>query len=90
MKIGEGAFYECSSLTSITIPEGVKKIGKEAFRYCSFLIDITILNKDLKIKANTFYKSKRKGFMQTIHGYSDSTAQKYAEKYGLTFVPIVD
>ena len=32
--IGESAFYECSSLTSITIPEGVTSIGNRAFWNC--------------------------------------------------------
>ena len=33
--IGNYAFYNCSSLTTITIPEGVTSIGPEAFAYCS-------------------------------------------------------
>ncbi len=32
--IGEYAFYECSSLTSIEIPAGVTSIGSSAFRFC--------------------------------------------------------
>ena len=31
------AFYNCSSLTSITIPSSVTSIGSEAFRYCTNL-----------------------------------------------------
>ena len=30
-EIGKGAFYYCTSLHAITIPQFVKKIGKEAF-----------------------------------------------------------
>ena len=32
--IGDRAFYWCSSLTSITIPEGVTSIGNSAFIFC--------------------------------------------------------
>ena len=40
--IGNSAFSSCSSLTSITIPEGVTSIGISAFFNCSSLTSITI------------------------------------------------
>ena len=40
--IGDFAFDYCSSLTSITIPEGVTSIGSYAFRKCSNLTTISI------------------------------------------------
>ena len=40
--IGEGAFWSCSSLTAITIPEGVTSIGDCAFEGCRSLTAITI------------------------------------------------
>ena len=40
--IGDNAFYLCSGLTSITIPEGVTSIGDLAFCGCSGLTSITI------------------------------------------------
>jgi len=40
--IGEDAFWGCSRLTSITIPDSVTSIGKYAFSRCTSLTSITI------------------------------------------------
>ncbi len=40
--IGEGAFYNCKSLTAINIPASVTSIGAEAFAGCNNLTDINI------------------------------------------------
>ena len=41
-KVGNNAFYGCSSLTSVAIPEGVTSIGNSAFDSCSALTSVTI------------------------------------------------
>ncbi|MBQ4144338.1 MAG: leucine-rich repeat domain-containing protein, partial [Thermoguttaceae bacterium] len=40
--IGKRAFYECKSLTSVTIPESVTSIGDHAFSWCKSLTSVTI------------------------------------------------
>ena len=42
--IGKRAFYYCSGLTSVTIPNSVTIIGELAFNNCSGLTSITIPN----------------------------------------------
>ena len=40
--IGMAAFWGCSGLTSVTIPNSVTSIGNEAFRGCSSLTSVTL------------------------------------------------
>jgi len=42
--IGGSAFWQCTSLTAITIPNSVTSIGYEAFRDCTSLASVTIPN----------------------------------------------
>ena len=42
--LGKGAFFNCDSLTSVTIPDGVTSIGNYAFFNCDSLTSVTIGN----------------------------------------------
>ncbi len=54
-KIFDGAFRNCSSLTSIEIPNSVTSIGSYAFRGCSSLTSIEIPNSVTNIGDYAFY-----------------------------------
>ena len=53
--IGSYAFYKCTSLTTITLPEGVTSIESCAFFSCTSLTSITIPEGVTSIEERTFY-----------------------------------
>ena len=53
--IGNTAFLNCSSLTSVTIPSSVTSIGSSAFERCSGLASVTIPSGVTSIGYRTFW-----------------------------------
>ena len=54
--IGDRAFDSCTSLASITVPNGVTSIGEKAFEYCRNLTSITIPDSVISIDENAFLR----------------------------------
>ncbi len=54
-RIGDDAFYDCSSLSSVTIPNSVTSIGDDAFYNCYRLSSVTIPNSVTSIGDDAFY-----------------------------------
>lgn len=53
-KIGRSAFAWCTSLRSVTLPQGLEDIASQAFAYCGNLTEINIPSSVKHIGANTF------------------------------------
>ena len=54
--IGDDAFRDCDSLTSVTIPDSVTSIGNRAFSGCISLESVTIPDSVTSIGSNAFNK----------------------------------
>jgi hypothetical protein len=52
--IGDYAFYQCGSLTNVTLPGSVTNIGIYAFGYCSNLVNVTIPESVVRIADFAF------------------------------------
>lgn len=91
--IGQWAFSYCS-LESISFPESVINIDGAALSKCIHLKSVTILNPDCEIYdyagtiSNLSYDTDEPYFNGTIYGYTNSTAQAYADKYSYKFVSL--
>ena len=53
--IGDHAFWDCSGLTSVTIPDGVTSIGGDAFSGCAALTSVTIPGSVTNVGQYAFY-----------------------------------
>ncbi len=86
--IGKRAFNNCSSLTSITIPDSVTSIGNHAFYYCSKLTSITIPDSVTNIETYAFFGCS--GLISVKIGNGVTSIGSNAFSSGLTRVDISD
>ncbi len=71
MSIGQYAFSGCTSLTSATIPNGIRKIGYGAFRDCIGLTNITIPNSVWKIDNLAFWGCSNLSYVDLSEGLTN-------------------
>ena len=88
--IGEEAFRDCSSLTSITIPDGVTSIGGFAFMGCGNLTSITIPDGVTSIESYAFYGCTRLTRVTTPDGVTSIGSRAFAYCRSLTSITIPD
>lgn len=104
--IGEGAFYHCTDMVSVTLPAGLKEIETYAFSQCTSLEELVIPDgverlyfsvKDCpNLKKVVIPESVKEiwGFERcenvTIYGKSDSEAEVFAVKKNFPFVALDD
>ena len=70
--IGDSAFSYCSSLTGVTVPDGVTSIGDRAFYSCRNLTEITIPESVVSIGAGAFDSCKAlKKIIVVYHSYAE-------------------
>ena len=86
--IGEQAFWDCSGLTSVTIPNGVTSIGFQAFWNCSGLTSVTIGNSVTSIGEQAFYKCSGLTSVTIPNSVTSIGEQAFWNCSGLTSVTI--
>ena len=86
--IGPSAFSDCSSLTSITIPNSVTSIGSIAFSNCSSLTSITIPNSVTSIGSIAFSDCSSLTSITIPNSVSSIGSEVFAGCSGLTSVTI--
>lgn len=82
-EIASWAFDTCSSLRGMVIPANVEYVGSYAFDECDNLKKIDVLSTKCKLESD----SNTLGIPGTtvVYGYSGTTAETYANRYGYTF-----
>ena len=73
--VGDGAFYGCPNMTSITMPDSVTSIGGFAFRDCSSLTTVTFHGNAPKAGGKVF-----EGATPTI--YRKPEAKSWGQTWG--------
>ena len=84
--VGDGAFRGCSSLKTVTLPQGTSVIAENAFRDCTSLEAVLIPDSVEYFTDNPQGSGIFSGSpLVTVYGLADSAAQEFCGLLGLPF-----
>lgn len=93
-EIGSNAFYNCTSLKSVTIqdnkPSCVKKIGRQTFMFCSELTYISILDSVTEIGSEAFHQCEKLDTVTIPEGVTSVADGMFRYCYSLHTVTLPD
>ncbi len=86
--IGSSAFSDCSSLTSVTIPDSVTSIGHSAFRDCSSLTSVTIPDSVTSIEGCAFFGCSSLSSVTIPNSVTSIGSHAFSDCFGLTSIAV--
>ena len=93
-EIGSNAFYNCTSLKSVTIqdnkPSCVKKIGRQTFMFCSEFTYISILDSVTEIGSEAFHQCEKLDTVTIPEGVTSVADGMFSYCYSLHTVTLPD
>ena len=87
--IGESAFYGCSSMSSIAIPNSVTSIGNSAFSGCSKLTSVTVYN-PIPVELSTYSSTFSNRMNATLYVPYGSKSAYLAAEHWKEFKKIIE
>lgn len=87
-KIGKYAFYRCTQLASITIPNGITGYGTNAFQECTNLQSITIPSGSTYLSDSMFSICRTLKCVSLPSGFNSVGTYTFNQCFGLEFITL--